>query len=89
MNNLECPYCEADLGDYVDECHDSNVDYEYECPKCGKSFIFTIEYYPSFTSNKADCLNGEEHQFEDMVGFPEEYFKGRKKCKDCGKEIRE
>ena len=89
MNELECPYCGEDLGDYVDDCHESDVEYEYECSKCGKSFIFIIEYYPCFSSYKADCLNGGEHEYENMIGAPEEAFKGRKRCKNCNKEIRE
>ena len=35
MGDLYCPYCEEELGSYVDDCHDSDTEYEHECPKCG------------------------------------------------------
>ncbi len=86
MNDLCCPYCDEELGSYVDDCHEPDVQYEHQCSKCDKNFVFTIEYYPSFTSNKADCLNGEEHKFEPICGIPREYFKNKYRCEDCGKE---
>ncbi len=83
MNDLYCPYCDEDLGSHVDDCHSQDVQYEHQCPKCDKNFVFTIEYYPSFTSNKADCLNGKEHKFEQITGVPKELFKDKYRCKDC------
>ncbi len=89
MNDLHCPYCDENLGDHIDDCHEADTEYEYECTKCDKSFIFTITYYPTFSSYKADCLNGGKHNYEKMCGIPEEMFKNKYKCKDCGKEIKE
>ena len=63
MNDIECPYCEAEntvnhddgAGYAEDEMH------EMECVACDKLFTFqtvmSFDYYPS----KADCLNGGEH----------------------------
>ena len=87
MGNLYCPYCDEDLGGYVDDCHEPNVDYEHECCKCEKKFMFTIEYYPSYTSNKADCLNDSEHSYEKICGYPKEFFKNKRRCSMCNKEI--
>ena len=86
MSNLYCPYCEHDCGDYVDDCHEQDTEYEYQCPECNKNFIFTIEYEPNYSSSKADCLNGGEHDFKPIIGYPTEYFKNKVRCSMCGKE---
>jgi len=87
MNSLHCPYCDEDLGSSVDDYHESDTYYEHECLKCGKNFTFTISYDPYFSSYKADCLNGEEHDFKEIIGVPKEYFKNRRRCSMCSKEI--
>jgi DNA-directed RNA polymerase subunit RPC12/RpoP len=87
MNNLTCPYCEHDCGDYIDDCHEPDTQYEYTCPECDKNFIFSISYYPTFSSEKADCLNGAEHNFEKITGYPIEYFENKRRCSMCSKEI--
>lgn len=84
MSYLECPYCEHDCGDCFDDQHEQDVEYEHECEECGKKFMFTINYYPSFSSNKADCLNGGEHQWEKIDGIPVEMFKDKYRCSQCG-----
>lgn len=81
MDKLYCPYCDHDCGDYFDDMHDSNVDYEWECEGCEKSFIFTIEYDPTFTGHKADCLNGGEHKWENSTIPKGNHYR----CADCGK----
>jgi|LGOV01.1.fsa_nt_gb hypothetical protein len=82
----ECPYCEHDCGDYFDDCHSPDTEYEHKCEECGKNFIFIIDYYPTFSSYKADCLNGGEHNWKKICGYPVEYFENRMRCADCGKE---
>lgn len=87
MSDLYCPYCDDNLGNHVDDCHEPDEEYEHQCPKCEKNFIFTIDYYPSFSSNKADCLNGGEHDYRVITGFPREYFINKRRCHMCSKEI--
>lgn len=87
MTNLYCPYCDEDLGNNVDDCHEPDTQYEYECDKCGKNFTFTIEYDPCFSSEKADCLNGGEHDFKEINGVPREFFKNKRRCSMCSEEI--
>lgn len=87
MSDLYCPYCDYDCGSYVDDCHEQDVEYEHECPKCDKNFIFTIDYDPNFSSHKADCLNNGKHNYEKIIGSPKEYFKNRRRCSMCSKEI--
>lgn len=83
--SLECPYCEKEIED-PDDCHDPNENHEWECPHCEKNFIFTIEYYPTYSSYKADCLNGGEHNLKDIAGVPKWFFAGKYRCKDCDHE---
>lgn len=87
MNNMYCPYCEHDCGNYFDDCYEANTEFEYECPKCKKNFIYTIEYYPTYSSHKVPCMNGGEHEYEKIEGCPAEYFKNKYRCKHCSKRI--
>jgi uncharacterized Zn finger protein len=85
MNELICPYCNNNC--YPDdEYREEDKDYEHECEHCGKYFNYSIQYYSSYTSNKAPCLNGEEHNYQQIKGFPEEYLKNRYRCSWCGDE---
>jgi hypothetical protein len=86
MSDISCPYCDADL----DICHDDGYGYEegvkhhMECDHCGKSFVFetciSFDYYPE----KADCLNGGDHDYSPSRTFPKEFT--RMICKTCGDE---
>jgi len=85
MDDLECPYCEQTCEpDESGSAEDEEI--EKECPHCGKYFTFFVNYYPSYSSHKAPCLNGEPHKYEPIVGYPKEYYKNRFRCKYCGKE---
>ena len=86
MGDLYCPYCDHNCGDHVDDCHEQDTQYEHQCPSCDKNFTFTICYYPIFSSEKASCLNGGEHEWEEMCGAPAEFFKDKYRCQGCGKE---
>ena len=87
MSDLYCPYCGENLGSHVDDYHEQDTEYEHRCPKCEKNFIFTIDYVPYFSSNKADCLNGVEHDYRKITGYPKEFFKNKRRCFMCSKEI--
>jgi translation initiation factor 2 beta subunit (eIF-2beta)/eIF-5 len=89
MNNsfdVECPYCGAGN----DIVHDDNYGYredelyQQQCSKCDNYFTFTTTIHFYYDVEKADCLNGGEHQYEKTKTFPREYAKMR--CKDCGDE---
>jgi hypothetical protein len=85
---IECPYCKAEQP-APDDCDDPSVNYQHECGECGKSFIFTVDYTKDFYPEKADCLNGGEHDYKQIKGCPSEYFIGRKRCSMCDDEIRD
>ena len=86
MRKIECPYCEEDC-DHDPEQNEEDVTYEMECPYCENTFVFTVNYYPSFSAEKAPCLNGEPHKWNKIAGCPEEYFKNKRRCEHCDKEI--
>jgi len=79
MNDMECPYCGADQ----EVCHDDGHGYEegknhkHRCSKCKKNFVFqtTISFY--YEPEKADCLNGADHQLKMSSTYPREYSKMR------------
>ncbi len=88
MSSIECPYCDADCGIPDSEYNDGEA-YEWDCDSCGKNFIFHSEQSIDYYSNKAPCLNGEEHQWEKINGYPMECFKGKYRCIFCDKRMEE
>lgn len=84
--DLECPYCEKEL----EVCHDDGFGYEEgvkhqtNCQHCGKSFVFetSISFY--YESEKADCLNGADHDWKLTNTYPE--FFSKMECTMCGEE---
>ena len=83
MNDMECPYC----GHEFDICTDDSfgcepsVTYEQECPSCGKYFVFTMDWSPTYYPEKADCLNGEDHTWEASHTYPVDCV--RMVCSQC------
>lgn len=83
MYDCQCPYCNETMDD-PDECHEPEVTYEHECPHCGKSFVFTVDYIRTYSERKADCLNGGEHDYQKTNTYPPEFAKLR--CTMCDDE---
>lgn len=81
--DLECPYCDAEL----EICHDDGFGYEegvkhqMECSTCGNKFIFetSISFY--YEPEKADCLNGSDHDYKITRSYPKCFSKMR--CSMC------
>ncbi len=89
MSDVECPYC----GKEQEICHDDGFGYEegvaheQECGDCEKTFVFqtSISFY--YEGYKADCLNGEPHQWSE----PKMYWRDKdankelwsRRCNDC------
>ena len=86
MKDVTCPYC----GHEMEVCRDDgfaceeDILYRQECPNCEKEFVLTVEYSWSYSSFKADCLNGGEHKWRPLITCPKEYTQMR--CDDCGEE---
>ena len=87
--DVECPYCE----EWNEICHDDGFGYdedrahEMECDHCGKNFVFHTSISFHYEAGKADCLNGDPHNFREWVfmwlcdGSDESLF--RRGCRDC------
>lgn len=86
MFDCTCPYCEKEIEPSSDQ-HQPDENHETECPHCGMTFIFTIEYYPSYTTHQVPCLNGEEHDYQKVIGWPEEYSANVRRCRWCDDEV--
>ena len=55
--------------------------HQHECGECGKMFIFATAILYRYTPEKADCLNGGEHNWEPTFTYPIEHTKGY--CTHC------
>tara|TARA_R110000851_G_scaffold75246_3_gene165908 strand:- start:42 stop:365 length:324 start_codon:yes stop_codon:yes gene_type:complete len=84
MNDIECPYC----GHEQEVCHDDGQGYEedryheMECYECEKSFVFTTSVQFYYSPQKADCLNGNEHELRKTTTVPRRYTKMACTCCD-------
>lgn len=65
MSDLNCPYCNAGLDINHDDGfgYDQDLIHEMECSECEKSFVFTTHISFNYYPEKADCLNGEPHDY--------------------------
>ena len=84
MSDVNCPYCDAEVEINHDDGYGYEEDrtFEQECSHCEKCFSFTTSIWFLYQANKADCLNGSEHKYEESITFPKKYT--RLFCKDCG-----
>lgn len=82
-----CPYCD-DKFDYCDdEPAGEGVVEEAECTNCEKKFTFSRCYSISYHTNKADCLNGAGHTFEEACRMPRVVAgKTLWRCTGCNRE---
>ena len=85
MEEVLCPYC----NEYTEIKPDEHYkDYEeYECRKCHKNFeVFAEAIIEYSVCDKADCLNGGDHKWKRIAGYPEIRFRGMYRCEDCSAE---
>ena len=81
--DIDCPYC----GTYQDINHDDGCGYEEDtahnqiCETCDKTFVFYTSISFNYESQKADCLNGSEHEYLASCTFPRRFTK--MVCKHC------
>ena len=87
METIECPYCGHEYDYDGDYSFSQDETWEEECPKCEKLFMLTGWYEASFSSEKADCLNGGEHDYKPVKHFPR-YWPDMVRCSSCGHEIK-
>lgn len=82
MGIMSCPYCDEDVEEN-DDCHKPDELYENECPHCERKFVYTLEYSKDYYPHKADCLNGDPHDYRERVVCPEYVGVGVYVCKNC------
>ena len=82
MSEIECPYCGADCGEDCEPGDEGELN-QRECGECEKLFVYYPQYSIDFYSNKAPCLNGEDHKWRKREGYPTEYFAGKYECEWC------
>jgi len=84
IQHVECPYCdnwnEVNHDDYY-FYYNQGVPHEMLCQSCEKHFVFYTEISLSYKAQKADCLNGEEHDWVPMKTIPKEFTEMQ--CKHC------
>lgn len=84
MSDVKCPYC----GEYQEINHDDGYGYEedvifnQQCDDCDKIFVYTTIMSFSHDAEKADCLNGSDHNWKEQITSPKQYTKMY--CTMCG-----
>lgn len=75
MNDVNCPYCDAEQDINHDDGvgYEENVRHEQQCNACGKTFTYTTSISFYYEAEKADCLNGGEHDFHPTTTYPKEF----------------
>lgn len=85
MSDVECPYCGHEQEVCQDDghaCEDGAI-YGEQCYKCEKYFALTPCISYSFSGEKADCMNGGDHNW--AYGCHALQKKVRRVCLDCHK----
>lgn len=81
--DIDCPYC----GHYQEINHNDGYGYEEDtahnqtCESCDKTFVYFTSISFNYDSQKADCLNGSDHEFEVSCTVPRRFSK--MVCKHC------
>lgn len=85
-SDVQCPYCGANQEiNHDDGCgYAEDEIHQQECSECEKVFIFTTSIHFYYSADKADCLNGAEHDYQRTRTYPPEAAKLR--CTICGEE---
>lgn len=86
MSDVNCPYCNKEIEICHDDGHglDEDKTHQDQCPHCEKHFVFTTSISIDHYAEKADCLNGADHQWEPARMYPQVWLYDR--CKVCGDE---
>lgn len=86
MSDVNCPYCDAELEINHDDGYgyEEGTSHQQECGKCRKTFVYTTSISFYYEAEKADCLNGEPHDFHPTHTHPKEYT--RMRCSCCNEE---
>ena len=85
-NDVNCPYCNEGLEINHDDGfgYEEDVTHQQECSNCHKTFVFTTSIHFSYEAEKADCLNGSDHNFKSTHTIPKHCT--RMRCAVCDEE---
>ena len=84
--DVECPYC----GEWQEIDHSDGRGYaeneihQQECGDCEKTFVFDTGIIYVYDAEKADCLNGGEHDWKETNTFPKKFT--NLECSVCGEQ---
>lgn len=81
MNEVNCPYCKAEIKIEQCECFDSDERYQIECGICGQLFQVQPEYKIFYRVFKTECLNDKKHNY--VVTYKDDSLR-IKECAICG-----
>ena len=86
MSDVNCPYCDAEIEINHDDGYGyaEDVAHQQECGKCGKTFVYNTSISFYYEAEKADCLNGQPHDYQPTHTCPKEYT--RMRCSMCDNE---
>ena len=86
MKDINCPYCGAEQ--YIDHVdgngYGEDEKHQQQCSNCEKTFVYTTTISFYYDADKAECLNGGEHDFQPTHTSPREYTMMR--CAMCDEE---
>lgn len=86
MKDINCPYCDAEQDINHDDGYGYGEDekHQQECGNCNKTFTYTTSISFYYEAEKADCLNGSEHEWKPTRCSPKCATKMR--CEMCDEE---
>ena len=83
MKDIKCPYCEKwqDVDNDDGSNYELDTTHEMQCEYCEKNFVFHTTVIYSYEAEKADCLNGGEHDYQLTNTHPK--YLSKMRCKMC------
>lgn len=84
MSDLNCPYCgaELDVNHEDGQNYEQDIKHEMQCPQCDRYFVFRTTILFCYDAERADCLNGDNHDWQPTHTYPKEFT--QMQCKICG-----
>lgn len=85
LNLVTCPYCGAEsLPQNVSFFGGDGNKTQMLCLKCDKVYLMEMKVVKVLISEKADCLNGSDHLFEQVILKGDNSSYTAFKCSVCG-----
>ena len=87
--DVDCPYCQSAQDIYHDDGYgyDEGVTYQQECAACEKTFTYTTSISFRYKAERANCLNGSDHEWKPALGLRNAGYQEANQCCNCEAEI--